>query len=93
MVCVVSRLARDGDGAGWCAQGSFSCSGSRDFWTVLIGGMRFLNTNVGFPGTGVFTEPPETLSNDFFVNLLDMGTEWNPALWPTAGHSVCNAVP
>jgi catalase-peroxidase len=44
--------------------------------TVLIGGMRVLNTNVGLPGMGVFTKRPETLSNDFFVNLLDMGTEW-----------------
>ncbi len=44
--------------------------------TVLIGGMRVLDTNVGFPGIGVFTERPGTLSNDFFVNLLDMGTGW-----------------
>ncbi|MET9509416.1 catalase/peroxidase HPI [Streptomyces flavidovirens] len=44
--------------------------------TVLIGGMRALNT--GFQGSahGVFTDRPETLTNDFFVNLLDMGTEW-----------------
>jgi len=44
--------------------------------TVLIGGMRGLNTNVGFPEHGVFTKRPETLTNDFFVNLLDMDTEW-----------------
>ena len=44
--------------------------------TVLIGGMRVLNTNVEFPELGVFTKRPGTLSNDFFVNLLDMGTEW-----------------
>jgi len=44
--------------------------------TVLIGGMRVLNTNVGFPELGVFTKRPETLTNDFFVNLLDMSTEW-----------------
>lgn len=44
--------------------------------TVLIGGMRVLNTNSGFPQLGVFTKRPETLSNDFFVNLLDMSTEW-----------------
>jgi catalase-peroxidase len=44
--------------------------------TVLIGGMRVLNTNVGFPQLGVFTKRPETLTNDFFVNLLDMSTEW-----------------
>ncbi|HTD55629.1 MAG TPA: catalase/peroxidase HPI [Silvibacterium sp.] len=46
--------------------------------TVLIGGMRVLNTNYGQTKHGVFTHRPETLTNDFFVNLLDMGTEWNP---------------
>jgi catalase-peroxidase len=45
--------------------------------TVLVGGMRVLNTNVGFPELGVFTKQPETLTNDFFVNLLDMSTEWS----------------
>ncbi|SFS01641.1 catalase-peroxidase [Dyella sp. OK004] len=44
--------------------------------TVLVGGMRVLNTNVGHTRHGVFTQRPETLTNDFFVNLLDMGTEW-----------------
>ncbi len=44
--------------------------------TVLIGGMRALGTNVGDPGLGVFTKRPGALSNDFFVNLLDLGTEW-----------------
>jgi len=44
--------------------------------TVLIGGMRALNANVGQSRHGVFTRRPETLTNDFFVNLLDMGTEW-----------------
>jgi catalase-peroxidase len=44
--------------------------------TVLIGGMRVLNTNFGQSQHGVFTERPETLTNDFFVNLLDMNTEW-----------------
>ena len=44
--------------------------------TVLLGGLRVLNTNVGQTRHGVFTERPETLSNDFFVNLLDMNTEW-----------------
>ncbi|NQW01905.1 MAG: catalase/peroxidase HPI, partial [Rhodospirillales bacterium] len=44
--------------------------------TVLIGGMRVLNTNVGQSPHGVFTDRPETLSNDFFVNLLDMKTAW-----------------
>jgi catalase-peroxidase len=44
--------------------------------TVLIGGMRALNANHGRSRHGVFTDRPETLTNDFFVNLLDMGTEW-----------------
>jgi hypothetical protein len=44
--------------------------------TVLVGGMRVLGTNVGHPQLGVFTDQPETLTNDFFVNLLDMGTTW-----------------
>jgi catalase-peroxidase len=44
--------------------------------TVLIGGMRVLNTNFGQTQHGVFTKRPEKLTNDFFVNLLDMGTEW-----------------
>lgn len=46
--------------------------------TVLIGGMRVLDTNFGGTKHGVFTERPETLTNDFFVNLLDMATEWKP---------------
>jgi catalase-peroxidase len=44
--------------------------------TVLVGGLRVLGANVGGSKHGVFTKRPETLSNDFFVNLLDMGTEW-----------------
>jgi catalase-peroxidase len=44
--------------------------------TVLLGGMRVLNTNYGQSQNGVFTKRPETLTNDFFVNLLDMRTEW-----------------
>ncbi|QRN84758.1 catalase/peroxidase HPI [Clostridia bacterium] len=48
--------------------------------TVLIGGMRVLNTNYGHSPFGVFTERPETLTNDFFVNLLDMGIVWKPTL-------------
>jgi catalase-peroxidase len=47
--------------------------------TVLVGGMRMLGTNAGGARHGVFTSKPETLSNDFFVNLLDMHTEWKPA--------------
>jgi catalase-peroxidase len=46
--------------------------------TVLIGGMRVLKTNAGGTQHGVFTSRPEWLTNDFFVNLLDMGTEWKP---------------
>jgi catalase-peroxidase len=44
--------------------------------TVLVGGMRVLKTNVGGTRHGVFTKRPEALTNDFFVNLLDMGTTW-----------------
>ncbi|HTP47233.1 MAG TPA: catalase/peroxidase HPI [Casimicrobiaceae bacterium] len=47
--------------------------------TVLIGGMRMLGTNVGGAKHGVFTTKPETLSNDFFLNLLDSRLEWKPA--------------
>jgi len=46
--------------------------------TVLVGGMRVLDANFGQTSYGVFTKRPETLSNDFFVNLLDMGTAWTP---------------
>ncbi|MBU4536175.1 MAG: catalase/peroxidase HPI [Euryarchaeota archaeon] len=45
--------------------------------TVLIGGLRVLNSNFEQSSNGVFTEKPETLTNDFFVNLLDMGTVWD----------------
>jgi catalase-peroxidase len=47
--------------------------------TVLVGGMRVLNTNFGGTRHGVFTYRPESLTNDFFVNLLDMNTKWNPS--------------
>ena len=47
--------------------------------TVLVGGMRALNANFGQSQHGVFTKSPETLSNDFFVNLLDMNTTWKAA--------------
>jgi len=47
--------------------------------TVLIGGLRVLNANVGQSPHGVFTRHPETLTNDFFVNLLDMDTTWKPS--------------
>jgi catalase-peroxidase len=53
--------------------------------TVLVGGMRALNANFGQSALGVFTDRPETLTNDFFVNLLDMGTEWKVS---SAGENV-----
>jgi catalase-peroxidase len=46
--------------------------------TVLVGGMRALNANFGGSRYGVFTKRPGALTNDFFVNLLDMGTVWKP---------------
>jgi catalase-peroxidase len=46
--------------------------------TVLVGGLRVLGANAGGSKHGVFTKKPETLTNDFFVNLLDMGTQWQP---------------
>jgi catalase-peroxidase len=46
--------------------------------TVLVGGLRVLGANAGNLKHGVFTRKPETLTNDFFVNLLDMSTEWQP---------------
>ncbi len=51
--------------------------------TVLVGGMRALNANFGQSKHGVFTNRPETLTNDFFVNLLDIGTKWEAS--PTEG--------
>jgi len=47
--------------------------------TVLVGGLRVLGANAGKSTHGVFTKRPETLTNDFFVNLLDMQTQWQPA--------------
>ena len=47
--------------------------------TVLVGGLRVLGANAGNSKYGVFTKRPETLTNDFFVNLLDMGTQWQPS--------------
>ncbi len=52
--------------------------------TVLVGGMRALNANFGQAKHGVFTNRPETLTNDFFVNLLDMNTKWEPSSHPKA---------
>ena len=53
--------------------------------TVLIGGLRALNANVGHTKHGVFTDRPETLTNDFFVNLLDMNTKWEPSTTAEGG--------
>jgi catalase-peroxidase len=53
--------------------------------TVLVGGMRALGANVARARHGVFTDRPGTLTNDFFVNLLDMRTEWQPS---TSGDGV-----
>jgi catalase-peroxidase len=47
--------------------------------TVLVGGLRVLGANAGKSRYGVFTRKPETLTNDFFVNLLDMSTQWQPS--------------
>jgi catalase-peroxidase len=47
--------------------------------TVLVGGLRVLGANAGKSAHGVFTKRPETLTNDFFVNLLDMSTQWRPS--------------
>jgi len=57
--------------------------------TVLVGGMRVLNTNFDNSPNGVFTNQAEVLTNDFFVNLLDMGTEWRPA---DETHEVFNGI-
>ena len=46
--------------------------------TVLVGGLRVLGANYGQSKHGVFTDNIGTLSNDFFINLLDMSTEWSP---------------
>jgi catalase-peroxidase len=46
--------------------------------TVLVGGLRALGITSGAPGTGILTKRPGTLTNDFFVHLLDMGTAWTP---------------
>ena len=47
--------------------------------TVLVGGLRVLGANAGGSKHGVFTKKPGKLTNDFFVNLLDMSTQWHPA--------------
>src|SRR5947207_7219741 len=54
--------------------------------TVLVGGLRVLGANAGDSKHGVFTDRPERLTNDFFINLLDMGTHWVPATGPEGGY-------
>ncbi len=54
--------------------------------TVLVGGMRALGANFGQSSHGVLTDHPGTLTNDFFVNLLDMATEWKPSASPERGY-------
>ncbi|MFP5212563.1 MAG: catalase/peroxidase HPI, partial [Acidobacteriota bacterium] len=58
--------------------------------TVLVGGMRALNANFGQSRHGVFTDRPETLTNDFFVNLLDMGTAWRPSASDKSVYEGCD---
>ena len=48
--------------------------------TVLLGGLRVLGANAGKSRHGVFTKQPDALTNDFFVNLLDMSTQWQPSV-------------
>jgi catalase-peroxidase len=54
--------------------------------TVIVGGLRALNANFGQSADGVLTDRPETLTNDFFVNLLDTGTEWKPSVSSANGY-------
>jgi catalase-peroxidase len=64
--------------------------------TVLVGGLRVLGANAGQSKHGVFTKQPETLTNDFFVNLLNMGTQWQPAAGSDSvyeGHDQKNSAP
>jgi catalase-peroxidase len=58
--------------------------------TVLVGGLRVLKANAGQSNHGVFTNQPETLTNDFFVNLLDMGTECRPTSGAADTFAVCS---
>jgi len=56
--------------------------------TVLFGGLRALNANCGQSKNGVFTNRPGALTNDFFVNLLDMNTTWQASLTSSASEEV-----
>jgi catalase-peroxidase len=59
--------------------------------TVLLGGLRVLGVNSGKAAHGVFTKAQQTLTNDFFVNLLDMGTQWQPAAGAEGVYQGCDA--
>ena len=61
--------------------------------TVLVGGLRVLGANAGQSTHGVFTDRPGTLTNDFFVNLLDMGTEWQKSATPRTCSRAATARP
>jgi catalase-peroxidase len=60
--------------------------------TLLLGGLRVLNANVGQSANGVFTRRAETLSNDFFVNLLDARTQWQPSATASSVLQGCDRV-
>jgi catalase-peroxidase len=73
----VSNALRKASTASSClVERAFMLNLSAPEMTVLVGGMRALNANSGQSKHGVFTKRPGTLTNDFFVNLLDMSTEW-----------------
>ena len=75
----IDRMVRlPGGQYGW-ARDTTVARKVQDKMTVLVAGMRVLNANVGGSQLGVFTQRPGTLTNDFFVNLLDMGTKWQKA--------------
>ena len=63
----------------WLVERAYMLTLTAPEMTVLIGGMRALSANAGGSEAGVFTDRPGTLTNDFFVNLLDMNTEWRPS--------------
>jgi hypothetical protein len=58
--------------------------------TVLVGGLRVLGANAGKSTHGVFTKQPETLTNDFFVNLLDISTQWQPSAGSEGVYEGCD---
>src|SRR5437868_14966801 len=58
--------------------------------TVLVGGLRVLGANTGKSAHGVFTKRPETLTNDFFVNLLDMRTQWRASAGSEGVYEGCD---